>query len=163
MLTQERVRELFDYDPETGELIHKITKGRSKKGAVAGLINDKGYRVLGADGGIYRAHRIVWLHHTGSFPGSQIDHINGCRSDNRIDNLRDVTNTENHKNMKRQARNRSGVTGVCFCRKINKWRAYISINKPLNLGAFFDKEDAIHARRKAEIKYGYHVNHGRSS
>ena len=158
MLTQERVRELFDYD--SGNLIHKITKRRSRKGVVAGTYN-RGYKQIGVDGTIYRAHRLVRLYFKGEHPKDQIDHINGIRDDNRIENLREVTNLENHQNMKRSASNKSGVTGVSFCKRDGKWRAYIKLDKNKFLGAFDDVSEAAKARKDAEVEYGYHSNHGR--
>lgn len=115
-----------------------------------------GHRVL--------AHRIAWAIHHGAWPCKQIDHINGVRSDNRIENLRDVTWSENQRNVKRKSTNTSGVTGVSWFKELGKWRADICINgKNYYLGSFSSKRDAVSAREEANEKYGYHVNHGRES
>lgn len=85
----------------------------------------------------------------------QIDHINGNRDDNRIENLREVTIQENRKNVT-VARNASGVVGVTWAKKEGNWRASISINgRAINLGHFQNLEDAIACRKQAELEYGY--------
>lgn len=110
-------------------------------------------------------HRIVWIMHNGEIPfGMHIDHINHNRKDNRIQNLRLVTNGENHKNTKLYSRNSSGVCGVSFSKWHNKWWARINVDgKFINLGMFDDINSAIEAREKAEKFYGFHENHGRKS
>jgi hypothetical protein len=98
----------------------------------------------------------------GSFPPDQIDHINGVRYDNRIINLRAVTNTENCRNRALGNRNKSGHIGIFYNKKTNRWLARIGgTDKRVHLGCFENKEDAIEARRIAEINYNYHPNHGR--
>jgi hypothetical protein len=100
------------------------------------------------------AHRIAWLLYYGKWPKDQIDHINGDKSDNRIVNLREATNSQNGKNLKLSINNKTGVTGVAFDRQTQKWRAYIRVNfKMINLGRYMDFEDAVIARKSAEKKY----------
>lgn len=99
---------------------------------------------------------------TGSWPKEQIDHINHVRSDNRWINLREATNQENCKNRSISIRNKSGVVGVRWTKGKTKWAAYIHVNsKDKYLGFFFDKFEAICARKSAENKHGFHANHGR--
>jgi hypothetical protein len=103
-LTAEQVRELFDYDQQTGNLIWRDNKsGGVMAGQVAGCINARGYRRIRVDQVEYKAHRLVWLHVNGEWPSKQIDHINRNPGDNRIENLRDVTASENLKNRRRWA------------------------------------------------------------
>jgi len=91
-----------------------------------------------------------------------IDHINGIKDDNRINNLRDVTRSQNHQNRKLAKHNTSGVIGVYWRSDTNKWAAQInSNNKRLVLGCYTNKQDAINARRLAEKNLGFHSNHGR--
>lgn len=93
----------------------------------------------------------------------QIDHINGDTSDNRAVNLREVTNQDNHKNMKRHKGNKSGHTGVYWNTAVHKWQAYIAVDgKQKYLGIYDDVKDAAKVRKEAEIKYGFHKNHGRT-
>lgn len=167
MLTQERVRELFDYDPETGILIW-IKKSAPqantvKIGMVAGCVNKlSGYIDILYNHRTYKAHRIIYLHMTGEFPENQIDHINGLKADNRWGNLRDATATENNRNKCIHRNNTSGFTGVWFRKNRNRWVAEISNNsKVIRLGSFNNIDDAIKARKEGEKIYGYHENHGR--
>ena len=91
-----------------------------------------------------------------------IDHINGNGLDNRIQNLRSVTHQQNMKNQKVRSDSSSGCPGVSFSSRDNKWRAYIATpDGVVSLGYFERKEDAVIARSKAEIEFGYHRNHGR--
>ena len=109
----------------------------------------------------YLAHRLAWVYMTGEWPTTQIDHINHSGSDNRWINLRDVSSSENSRNSSKYKRNKSGFNGVHFYKARRKWIAYIKHNsKLIYLGVFEDKEDAIDARKAANIKYGFHENHG---
>ena len=94
-------------------------------------------------------------------PCRDIDHINQDKSDNRWNNLRDVANDENHKNLPLYANNKSGVAGISFRKDTNKWSAQISDDgKIVRLGCYKSKQEAIDKRRQAEIEFGYHANHG---
>lgn len=107
------------------------------------------------------AHRAAWAMHYGVWPSSQIDHINGDRTDNRIQNLREATATENNRNMRLSSRNTSGTVGVHRSRRL--WVARIcDQGKIVHLGSFRDFGDAVAARKAAEERYGYHANHGRA-
>jgi len=143
----EYLNERFTYNKETGTLTGKTGKAEG--------YNSSGYLRLRVDNSWYMVHRICYYMHHGVEP-EQIDHINGVKDDNRPDNLRSVTFTENMRNVKKRADNSSGVTGVRLLR--NKWEARLS-NK--SLGFFADKIDAIYARYYAEVDAGYHTNHGR--
>ena len=95
--------------------------------------------------------------------GMQIDHINHIRNDNRLMNLRLVSAKVNSRNMSKKTCNTSGLTGVYYAsRYVNPWRALIRVDgKRVTLGSFATKEEAKLARKNAEIKYGFHPNHGR--
>lgn len=123
----------------------------NKYGYLVGAVNDK----------VYRAHRIIWKMVHGTEP-NQIDHQDGNRTNNRLTNLRDVTGQENQMNMKRSRANLSGVTGVCWDKSKQRWKATIGVDgRTVNLGRFHTKEEAINARKNAEAQYGFHSNHGR--
>jgi len=161
ILTQSRLKELLHYDPETGIFTWKVKrKGTDGIGSVAGgLCHKSGYHRIGINYKRYRLHRLAWLYVYGEFPPDHMDHINHDRADNRIINLRCVTNAENHKNMKMRKDNTAGVTGVSW--QQNRWVAEIWVdNKKKYLGRFRRKDDAIESRRAAEIKYSFHPNHG---
>jgi HNH endonuclease len=146
MLTAERMRELLDYDVETGVFVWKVDRSRTKCGAVAGVLNDKGYRLIGVDDHVYLAHRLAWLHVYGCWPPVEIDHINGFRSDNRLSNLREATRSENRINAKRKNTNTSGFKGVWRPAGRRKWYANIQIkNSRVYLGSFNTREEAYAA------------------
>jgi hypothetical protein len=98
----------------------------------------------------------------GRWPDGQLDHINGDRRDNRIANLREVSNAENSRNAGRRRDNTSGVVGVSSTSsRLNPWRAYIKIgDRVRHLGRFPSIKTAADARRAAERQHGYHENHG---
>lgn len=127
MLNQERIKELFEYDADTGDLIWKVSRGTRKKGSIAGCINSEGYLCVGVDGEVYHAHRIIWIYVYGFLPDKPtIDHINRVKTDNRISNLRAATLSENIVNREMQSNNTSGCRGVNWRKREQKWRVVIS-------------------------------------
>ena len=150
MLTQERLKELLHYNPDTGVFIWRISRRGVKQGKIAGSISSDGYLFIGIDCRLYRAHRLAWLYITGEFPRHQIDHINHDRDDNRICNLRDVSMGENSRNRRKDPRNTSGHTGVYWLKAKKKWQASIkNRGKHYHFGWFCDIEDAKAASKKA--------------
>jgi hypothetical protein len=156
-VSAERLRELLDYDPETGVFTWKKTNGnRRLAGSVAGGRQDSaGYLRGGIDGRVYFAHRLAWLHFHGEWPKGIIDHINGDRTDNRIANLRDVSQTVNLQNQ-RKARGRSGLMGASWVELRKKWTARIKIDKKvISLGSYQTAEEAhrvyMEAKRRLHI------------
>ena len=110
----------------------------------------------------YQAHRLAWLYITGRFPEFQIDHIDGDGTNNKWLNLRDATNQENHKNVKRHCDNTSGYTGISLDKKSGKWDVRVQLNgKPVFRKLFLDIKDAVYARNREWKKHGFHKNHGR--
>lgn len=164
MLTQDRVKELLTYDPKTGVFRWKVNRSNIKAGSVAGcesLKNGKRYWLIRVDGKLFHAHRLAWLLMQGEFPLEQIDHIDGNGLNNQIENLRAVSTTENLRNQRKNSKNSSGAAGVRWYRPTRKWQARIKVGrKDIHLGYFADKSEAISARKAAEIKYGFHANHG---
>ena len=161
MLTQERLKELLHYDPDTGLLHRKTSIRGANKGDVAGKDYQGGYLMLSVDSKAYLVHRLIFLYIIGKPPDRQVDHINHIRSDNRWCNLRDVTQSENQRNALMMKRNKSGFTGVSWNIKSKKWQVTIMIDrKNKNLGHYKSKEDAIKARIEANKKYGYSNGHG---
>lgn len=164
-LTQEYVKSIFTYCPETGLLYWKVFR-RNKIGNIAGYIDNSkgsGYWKVGMDGRYRAAHRIIWLFVYGYIP-KEIDHINGDRADNRLHNLREVTRSENQKNARVRSNNTSGIMGVHFFKSQKTWQVTIANkNKRYYLGSTKDFFEACCARKSAELKYGFHPNHGRKS
>src|ERR1019366_3461065 len=97
-LTVQRLKELLSYDRNTGKFIRLKTRGPYVAGSVAGTVSDLGYRSIFIDGRIYKEHRLVWLYITDKWPAWEIDHINRDPSDNRIENLREATPSQNMPN-----------------------------------------------------------------
>jgi hypothetical protein len=162
MITQSELKELLHYDPDTGFFTWIVLKSGTKISKIAGGIRPDGYRQICINGKTYLAHRLVWLYVHGEFPKNQIDHINHVKSDNRLVNLRDATSHENCRNQTLHKRNKSGVCGVYIYKPTGKWLASIRVNnKTINLGYFNNKRDAVATRKEAEIKYGFHENHGK--
>jgi hypothetical protein len=164
MLTQERVQELFTCDLATGLLYRRIQVQGNKRplGEPISTKDKYGYIKVGIDKKQYKAHRIIWLYAYGVFPEQELDHINGIVDDNRLSNLREVGRVSNMRNAKLGLRNNSGITGVSWLAARSKWGARIMVNyKTIILGSYDTKEEAIAARQKANIEYGFHENHGR--
>lgn len=156
MLTQDRLMELMDYNPDTGKFIRKVRRGRmGAPGSVAGTVNKKGYVVIEIDGRPYTAHRLAWLFMTGEMPEKQIDHRDRNKANNAWSNLRSATNAQNHQNrFEAQANNKTGLLGVCFHKAAGRWIAQIKKNgRRIYLG-LHDTPEGAHAAylaAKAEL------------
>ena len=162
-LTQELVRDLFNYNPETGALTNKFDRGtRAKVGEIAGFENKlTGYLVLGINGNKYLVHRVCFLHYYGHLP-QMIDHKDNNAMNNEISNLRKCTKKQNAFNSKAPTTNTSGIKGVSLHKETGKWKARIMIDsKAIHVGSFNDIEDAKKAVESARIKHhkGF-ANHG---
>lgn len=154
MLTQERLKELLDYDPETGVFVWKINKGRIKAGTPTGYRHSGGYLRIKINYVHYFAHRLAWLYMYGYWPKHEIDHINRIRNDNRINNLRAVTRQENRLNTSKSVANTSGYVGVTWHKQNRYWAAQITIRgKHMHLGGFDTPEEAhlVYAKAKEEL------------
>lgn len=125
-------------------------------------IDSAGYHIGSILGVRYRAHCVIWALENGRWASDQIDHENHDRSDGRIDNLREASHTQNAKNHTLHKNNKSGFNGVSWDKKLGRWAAKIrSDGRQIHLGYFADLESAIAARESANIKYGFHPNHGK--
>ena len=119
-LTQDYLKSILHYDPDTG--IFRWAKRRATwipAGTIAGSTCEKGYAIIVINYKIYRAHRLAWLYMTGSHPPEFIDHINLDRKDNRFCNLRLSTRAQNMQNFRIRPDNKSGVKGVYWDAKSN--------------------------------------------
>ena len=161
-ITQSQLRSIFDYNEETGYFVWKDNRGNNLvKGKRAGCYSH-GYRKIVINGTQYLEHRLVWLYVNGFWP-SQIDHVNGVRSDNRLINLRMADQAENTRNRCVSKNNKSGVMGVNWHKRLGKWRAFIEFQGVQHhLGVYDHLFDAVCARKSAERKYGFHINHGKT-
>lgn len=143
-LTSERLRELFEYRPETGELIRRVKASNMLPGTVAGSVRPDGRRQIGIDGSMYLSSRIIWLYVHGVWPPVDIDHKDRHKGNDRLENLRPATRLEN-------VINRSKWTGeskyIGVSRKRRKWSAQIQVDgSHFRLGVFENEEDAARAR-----------------
>ena len=160
-LTVDLLNELFEYDKETGKLYWKVVRQRGNVGDEVGCDNGRGYLVTRINDKVYRVHRVIFLMHKGYLPKT-LDHVNGDRADNRIENLRAVTSSQNQYNRKLNKNNTSGYKGVYYHKKTAKFRARIShLNKNIYLGSYNTPEEADVAVRAAREKlHGSFAHHG---
>ena len=122
-LTQERLKELLWFDKQKGVFCWVQDRpGKVKKWDLAGTKHKSGYVKIFIDGKNYQAHRLVWLYMTGFWPKKDIDHINNKRDDNRFENLREATRSQNQMNAKRIDKE-SGFVGVKKNKATNNWVA----------------------------------------
>lgn len=163
MLTPERIRELLDYEPDSGNLVWKETRRGIRGGRIAGFKRHDGYISVRIDSSKYYAHRLVWIHVTGTMPAGEIDHIDCNPSDNRIENLRLATPSQNQANHMLSSRNTSGIKGVTWDASNSKWKAQIGWKrKNIYLGLFESKDEAAAAvsKKRSEL-HGQYANHGK--
>jgi len=159
--TNQELRELLTYDPDTGVFTWLESRGKAKKGSVAGTIAQQ-YRQIQVNKKLCLAHRLAWFYVYGYWP-KEIDHINHDKDDNRINNLREVTRSQNSRNQKMPKNNKSGHIGVSWDSSRKRFIAGIKHNnKYINGGSFKLLSDAIVRRKELEVKYNFHPNHGKS-
>ena len=151
-LTAERLRELLNYAPDTGEFTRRSSTPNFPIGSVAGTTALTGYRQIRIDGFVRFAHRLAWLHYYRRWPRNQIDHLNGLRNDNRIANLREATNMQNGRNRsKPNPSNLLGVRGVSSLR--GKYFArYWKDGRSHQVGTFDTVKEAAAAVKGARQK-----------
>lgn len=155
-VTQEYLKELFKYEPETGNFI-RIKRSLNNKfdiGTIAGRLNQNGYVNIKINDKLYKVHRLAWLYTYGVWPIEFIDHINGIKHDNRLCNLREATRADNGKNRIRFKSNISGFVGVSWYPRYNKWHSCITVDKKkMSLGYHLEINDAVNAYHEAATKY----------
>ena len=172
---------LFEYDSEKGVLIRKpIPEGmgnfferKALKRHIGKVVgensrSEEGYLYVRIFGTNYCVHRVIWTMINGDIPdGFQIDHINGNVRDNRVENLRVVSQIENSRNARRQRNNKTGLNGVMLRSDNGRYRVRINVTESsgkerrITVGHFDDFFEACCARKSAENRYNYHENHGR--
>jgi hypothetical protein len=154
IVSAERLRELFHYDPETGVFIHCRAVGRWGRvpaGSRADTTFSHNYRRVRVDREAFPAHRLAWFWMTNKWPTHQIDHIDGDPTNNRWSNLREVTDGQNKQNQKAHRKNSSGLLGVSWYGPSKLWTARIQVEgKQRYLGRFNTPEEAHAAYLKAK-------------
>jgi hypothetical protein len=159
MITKEQLHTMFEY--KDGTLYRKISFGRTKAGDKVGFVNDKGYLSVNINSKNLLVHRLIWMMHFDEMP-SLLDHIDGNRQNNKIDNLRIANRFQNAHNKNMNKNNTSGVKGVCWHKHTKKWNAQIWHNKKhYHLGLYESlqkaKEVVMNARN---MFHGEFANHG---
>ena len=145
MITAQNVKDLFDY--RDGKLIRD---GR----VIDNKPNANGYFYVAYQKKKYLQHRVIWLWHNGEWPSDQVDHIDRDKANNRIENLRVVTQHENQVNRAAQKNSESGVLGVSWNTFANKWAVYY---RKQYIGRYSDLESAVAARAQAELSDPQHL------
>ena len=160
MITQKRLKEVLDYNHVTGTFYWISGNQGRVAGAVAGSRESGGYIQIGLDYKKYRAHRLVWLYIYGCFPNGGLDHINGICDDNRIENLREATISQNAMNAKMRTKNKSGYKGVILVK--GNYHAQIKVGERVIRSRFFRKAKDAHTEyaRLSEKYFGEFANHG---
>lgn len=173
-LSQEYLRSIFDYNPETGELTRKARPREhfscdrtfeiyndKLSGSITYTVNELGYRLVTIDKKRHRAHRIAWIICNGSINGLVIDHINGIVDDNRLCNLRACSHGQNLRNMK--AKNKELPMGVYFDKSRGSYKASVGLGEKgkAKYKRFKTIEEAVAWRGDVLSELGYHELHGK--
>lgn len=171
------LRMLLNYNPTTGKLYWKHRNAAWFKNcsqSVANQWNAKhesqeaftstdaaGYHHGTIFGKQYYAHRVIWCMVYDEWP-VEIDHQDGCNSNNKLLNLIDGSHRSNMMNVKLRCDNHTGFVGIAWDQRRNKWTARIHVNgRNLFIGSFVDLDNAVSARQAAERRHRFHINHGK--
>lgn len=173
----ELLRKLLRYEPETGKLYWRERDARMFKnnnassakswntmygGKEAGTICGKGYRSVAIFAKIYIGHRLIWAIQTGRWPSDQIDHIDGEKLNNRLNNLREVSSHINSINARMNSANTSGHAGVYLNKRSSMWCAQIKFKgRTYHLGSSKNINDVIALRQAEEKRLGFTERHGK--
>lgn len=162
-ITPKRLREVLNYNPDTGLLTWRIRRGKSTPaGKIAGSLNHDGYIHVRVDKLPALAHRIAWVLMTGRWPKNQLDHRDRNRANNRWANLRLATASQNQANTGLSSRNTSGRKGVTWVKSRNKWQATIRVDgRHLHIG-FFDSL-AVASAAYQEVARNHHGEFARAA
>ena len=162
MLTQAELQHLLHYDPLTGLMVWRNPRSnRVKAGAEVGFVSNGGYKRANIGGKFYLLHRLAWLYVFGYLPKERIDHEDRNKLNNAWDNLRLAPGAMNQRNCSLSKNNTSGIAGVRWVERWQRWSAEISADsKPIWLGLHDSLFEAAATRKSAENKLGYSPGHG---
>ncbi|YP_009965997.1 HNH homing endonuclease (ACLAME 27) [Escherichia phage H8] len=155
MVIQERLKELLEYNPDTGLFIRLVAVGNQKAGNIAGTLRKDGYIQIKVDGKPYLAHQLAFLYMEGYTP-EMVDHINRVRSDNRWVNLRESNNQENQRN--KATRSKSGYLGISWRKRDQKWEVNVANFRGTNMygGSFRYLDLELAVKRANELRLQLH-------
>jgi len=149
--TQEQLKAMFDYID--GKLVWKVKRKRVNVGDLAGVVHPNGYLRTGLNGRIHLNHRLIFMFHHGYLP-EIVDHIDGNKLNNKIENLRGANKITNQQNQKIKKENTSGYKNVSFCKQTKNWVVQIKVNgRSKTVGRYADIEFADLVAQEARAKY----------
>lgn len=149
--SQARIKELLRYDPNTGLFTWAQSRGPNIAGTQAGWVHKTGYIYIGIDGKAYKAHRVAWVFVHGDAPQGLLDHVDRNPQNNRIANLREVSEHQSNQNKRLYKNNRAGVKGIGWQANARKWRVRIQANGHVHhLGTYETFDAAVKAREAGE-------------
>lgn len=154
MITRQRLLEVLEYHSDTGNFTRRQAVRGHAVGTSVGTITSTGYWAVVIDGKRFKIHRLVWFLETGFWP-KELDHKNQNKLDNRFENLREVTRSQNMHNRPAQVNNTSGVKGVTWCAQRNKWQTQLVVNGVVaHFSRHTSKASAVAAYLDATRKLG---------
>jgi len=155
MVTQEELKKLLHYEPTTGVFTWRVRRQRIAAGTIAGTIMNRGYCRIHVNNKLYLSHRLAWLYVYGKLP-KELDHINREKTDNRIENLREISHQKNTKNQSLRSDNKSGFTGINWHKCVNKWQVRLRTNGTnIQGGCFSSLKEAVLVRNRLEKQHGF--------
>lgn len=158
-LSADQLREIINYDPESGMFTWRIPRRKIRVGEIAGGVGSYGYWYIRTHGKLYGSHILAWLYMTGEWPSEDIDHRDTDRSNNRWNNLREASRAENLRNARAHRDSKAQFKGICWNKQRSKWVAKICVNyKQINLGLFETPQEAhaayVEASKKLHGEFG---------
>lgn len=151
-VAHEKLKQLLDYSPQTGELYWKVNRHRAKAGTRAGYPANKGYRRVTICNNEYGEHRVIWYWMTGESPTLEIDHKDGDRANNKWDNLRLATGVQNSANSAFKRKNKTGYRGVGQMRCNSRYYAQLCVDGRQQILGYFDTAEEAYAKYCAEAE-----------
>ena len=157
-LTSDYLHELLEY--RDGKLFWKVRRGKARAGQKSGFVGNRGYLLIVVNGKQRMAHRLIWIMH-GNYPVPMLDHINGDQLDNKIENLRSASASQNQRNQKLRKDSTSGIKGVSWRKQDKKWAGQVWHKNTLyRAGNFADKDECAAAVRELrESLHGEFARH----
>ena len=154
MITQSELKELVHYNDQTGIFTWKKSRKGCAIGSVAGSLHLNGYIYININYKKYLAHRLAWVYQYKEFPANEIDHIDGNKSNNKIENLRNATRSENLRNTTLNVRNKSGHKNISLHKPTGLWRAVLTMNKHIVINKYFKNiDDAVNFIKEKREEY----------